>query len=415
MRRRITAILLSLTMVASLITGCGAATSTDTSSSESTADAGSTSDMKQAEGAAESLNTEVGNSKYAGVDAPSGFKIGFAYLPPSDTLGAAFHQVLDYTADAFGCEMVYSEWRAFDAESILNEYENELQAGANAVIGMLVTGGFIEAMDKAGAYWCVACHSLDDSLREQAVADPLFCGDITEDDYTAGWQMMECLDQAGCHSIGLMSTAPGDTTHDPRCQAAYDYCAEHDSIEIVAEDRQDVANTAKYDEFVAAQGPNLDGIALTGGNASLPAAIINAGFADSIKYATIDIQGDVRTDLEDGLCVGVSGGQWPTMQLAFVMLYNALASDGAKVVDLTSTNHRKFLWMKSAEDYDNFITYMQGEIPAYTADELKDLCLAYNKDATAESIQAAIEKYAEDYSIQDIMTRHADLLAQISK
>ena len=408
---------LALTAVMSLsLVACGGSSGSSAApaatSAKSEAAAAATSEKQDAQAVMENttLNTEAGNTKYADVDAPKGFKIGFAYLPPSDTLGGMFHAVLDYTAQAFGCEMVYSEWRAFDAESILNEYENEVTAGAQGVIGILVTGGFVEYMDNHQVYWCVACHPLDESLREAAVNDPYFCGDITEDDYTAGWQMTECLDQAGCHKIGLMSGAPGDTTHDPRCRAVYDYCEQHDSIEVVAEDRQDNSNTAKFDEFVAAQGPNIDGIALTGGNASLPAAIINAGYADSIKYATIDIQGDVRTDLEDGLCVGVSGGQWPTMQIAFVLLYNALASDGAKVIDLTKTNLRQFMWMKTAEDYDNFMKYMYSEIPAYTADELKDWCLAYNSEATPESIQAAIEKSSEDYSIQDVIDRHKDLI-----
>lgn len=408
--KKILALLLAVLMVFSMAACANNAASDQTDSSGDTADDSSNSSAPAE--AAESFN-DAGTDKYADVEAPSGFKIGFAYMPPSDTLSAAFHKVLDYTAEQFGCEMIYTEWTAYDAESILAGYENEVQAGADAVIGILVTGGFLEYMNKTETYWCVACHPLDDSLREQALADPYFCGDITEDDYLCGYQLAEKLYNAGCRQVGLMSSAPGDTTHDPRCRGFYDFIEEHPDMECIAEDRQSAgASATRFDEFVAAHGTKLDGIGLTGGNASLPAAIISAGFADSIKYAAIDIQGDVRTDLEDGLCVGVAGGQYPTTQLAFVMLYNALASDGAKVIDLTETLLRPMLWMDTVEDYDNYITYMEGDIPAYTGDELKELCLAYNPDATVESIQAQIEAYCESYSVDDIVSRHADLIAQ---
>ena len=32
------------------------------------------------------------------------------------------------------------------------------------------------------------------------------------------------------------------------------------------------------------------------------------------------------------------------------------------------------MYIKSAEDYENYMKYMEGSIPAYTGDEIKDLC-----------------------------------------
>lgn len=351
------------------------------------------------------------DSVYSDAEAPTGYKIGFAYLPPSDTLSAAFRKVLDYTAAEFGCEMVYGEFSSgSDLETQLSTYQNMIQAGAQGIIGFSISGGLIDIFNEGEVWWCGVTQPLDDAVREMALESPWYCGNICEDNELEGYNIARCLYDAGCRNIGAIGLAPGTSlAHDERFRGIKRFVEEHPDMVLVAESN-DLINPTVFDEFIAAHGTKIDGIACTGGNAALPAAILAAGYSDSIKYATVDIQGDVRTDLADGLCVGVGCGQFPSMQLGFVLVYNALSTNGKHIIDLETTLPRQTLWVTSAEEYDNYVTYVEGTVPPYTGDELKSLCLAYNSDKTQEDLTKLLAEYCDQYSLEDIVARHSGLV-----
>ena len=131
-------------------------------------------------------------SKYADVtDAPT-FKIGFTHTPPSDTLSAAYHRVLDYTAAEFGCEMVYGEVTSGDLSEWQAAYENLGQAGCDGEIIIYCTGATVEYFDSKGIYWASVCSEIvDEDIIQMACASEYYCGNICEVDEQAGYDMAQ--------------------------------------------------------------------------------------------------------------------------------------------------------------------------------------------------------------------------------
>lgn len=406
--KKLIALLLALCMLLSLA-ACGGtkAPAADASNGDAPAatDAPSSGDLVDAP--ADSFDV-ASSGKFENPDAPKGFKIGFAYLPPSDTLGAAFHKMLDYCAAEFGCEMFYVEWTAFDADSLVGGYENLIQAGCDAMIPVMLFPAVIDACNKNGVYFLPTCCEVDENTLPLCLESDYYLGNIHEDEVAAGYTLGQNLYDAGCRNVAFKGNTPGMAkSHDDRYRGFKQFADEHEDFNVVVEALESTTATV-FDEIIAAHGEKLDGFVTTGGTATLPAAIIAAGYEDQIKYTTIDIQGDVRTDLELGMCVGVAGGQYPDMELSFVVIYNMLASGEKVIMDRTQSLKRPYMWLRSVEDYDYYITYMEGNIPAYTADELKEMTLAYNPDATVESIYQMLQDYCANYGLEDVIERHAE-------
>lgn len=351
----------------------------------------------------------VESQKEWNADAPTGFKVGFAYLPPSDTLAAAFHKMLDYAAAEFGCEMFYVEWTAFDSEALISSYENMIQAGCDAIIPVMMFAAVVEKCTNAGVYFLPTCCEVTEEVLPMCLESDYYLGNIHEDEVLSGYTLAQNLYDAGCRNVCFKGMSPGSAkSHDDRYRGFMQFVNEHEDFNVVAEALDSTNTTTIFDELIAAHGAKIDGIVASGGDAKLPAAIISAGYEDDIKYTTIDIQGDVRTDLEQGMCVGVAGGQYPSMELSFLVIYNALATGEKVIVDRSQSLKRGYMWIRSVEDYDYYITYMEGDIPAYTGDELKEMSLAHNPEATVDSVWQKLQDYCASYSLEEVIERHAE-------
>lgn len=373
MKRRIIGLLIALCLVGTLFTAC----SQDAPSGNS----GSAS-QSSSNGGEEYIATV--KSKYADVtDAPT-FKIGFTHTPPSDTLSAAYHRVLDYTAAEFGCEMMYGE------------------------IIIYCTGATVEYFDSKGIYWASVCSEIiDQDIIQMACASDYYCGNICEVDEQAGYDMAQGMYDAGCRYIAYLAPTAGmNTCHDERVRGIERFLDDHPDVELATSWRGSPFATGVQE--VLAAYPDIDGLMSTGGDTAIPAAIYAAGMEKTCKYACVDIQEGVYDQLKDGVCVWVAGGQYPTAQLGFALVYNGLT--GHKIMpDLATTMHRPYMYIKSAEDYENYMKYMEGSIPAYTGDEIKDLCAVYNKEASDEKLGELLQSYCDNYTMEDLLKRHGDL------
>ena len=397
MKRRIIGLLIALCLVGTLFTAC----SQDAPSGNS----GSAS-QSSSNGGEEYIATV--KSKYADVtDAPT-FKIGFTHTPPSDTLSAAYHRVLDYTAAEFGCEMMYGEIMSGDLSEWQAAYENLGQAGCDGEIIIYCTGATVEYFDSKGIYWASVCSEIiDQDIIQIACASDYYCGNICEVDEQAGYDMAQGMYDAGCRYIAYLAPTAGmNTCHDERVRGIERFLDDHPDVELATSWRGSPFATGVQE--VLAAYPDIDGLMSTGGDTAIPAAIYAAGMEKTCKYACVDIQEGVYDQLKDGVCVWVAGGQYPTAQLGFALVYNGLT--GHKIMpDLATTMHRPYMYIKSAEDYENYMKYMEGSIPAYTGDEIKDLCAVYNKEASDEKLGELLQSYCDNYTMEDLLKRHGDL------
>lgn len=120
----------------------------------------------------------------------------------------------------------------------------------------------------------------------------------------------------------------------------------------------------------------------------------------SVKLSGIDISSMTGEYFENGVQVFTCGGQYPTVAIAFTVLYNYL-HDGVRIIeDTTEPITRKYIAMRNYEDFEDYVTYIEGEIPAYTAEELSRFMLVFNPELTYDD-------YVEDgntYSLERVMS-----------
>jgi ABC-type sugar transport system substrate-binding protein len=340
------------------------------------------------------------------------FKIGFYYLPPTDTLSAAFHKALDYTAAQFGCEMMYGEAITFTSEEALAVYENQIQAGVDAVIAVSIPAAAIELFNENQIYFVVGGNTITDpDTLQMAMESPYYCGSIMADEVVSGYQLCEKVYDAGSRNIAYISIPAGMAqSHDDRVRGIEKFAEEHSDMKIITNYRgvEFFSSTGPTDEILAAF-PEVDGIITTAGVATVPAAIYSAGMQNDIKYATIDIQKGVDTWFKDGFMAGCQGGQYPVMQIAFTVLYEALSTGDMLITDMSKPFYGPYIWLTSYDEYNQYIQYMDGDIPAYTGDELKKMCGNFNSEVSLEDRQEMFAEAWASYSLQDVIARHKDL------
>ena len=287
-------------------------------------------------------------------------------------------------------------------------YENLGQAGCDGEIIIYCTGATVEYFDSKGIYWASVCSEIiDQDIIQMACASDYYCGNICEVDEQAGYDMAQGMYDAGCRYIAYLAPTAGmNTCHDERVRGIERFLDDHPDVELATSWRGSPFATGVQE--VLAAYPDIDGLMSTGGDTAIPAAIYAAGMEKTCKYACVDIQEGVYDQLKDGVCVWVAGGQYPTAQLGFALVYNGLT--GHKIMpDLATTMHRPYMYIKSAEDYENYMKYMEGSIPAYTGDEIKDLCAVYNKEASDEKLGELLQSYCDNYTMEDLLKRHGDL------
>ena len=356
-------LILAISMLVVLIVGC---TTTPTSTSSTTA-----------------TTASVTTAATTNVTAPSGLKFGFVYLPPSDELSLVFHNQLDKSAAALNCSMVYSELTAYGPNDWLAGNENIIQAGANGIVTATLSAGMIDLFNTNKVYWATIC-PIDDSLRAQVMASPYYVGTITADEYSEGYHMGQILYDNGCRSVVALGAPAGMAKqHDDRFNGFMKFGEDHKDFVILATSR-DMSPTA-FDEILASKGNQIDGVMSTAASASLSASIITAGYEGKIKYVTMGIAGDVRTDLETGLCVGVATQNNSYIQMGNVLLYNACATK-TMLTDLGTPIMPPYTWRTTVAELDQF----SNNPPGLSNDELKALCAAYNTTATPAELDTAI-------------------------
>jgi hypothetical protein len=152
----------------------------------------------------------------------------------------------------------------------------------------------------------------------------------------------------------------------------------------------------------------MDGIIVTGGagggTESIYQVMQSEGLNGQAVLATIDIGEGTGEKLESGELGWIAGGQFPTTGIAFAVLYNAMV--GTPINDTPEkTIYRPFMVLQSKDNYDNYMKFVEGSIPPYTGDEIKALIKKFNPEASLE----LVNEYGDNYSIDDVVSRHKDL------
>lgn len=392
MKKKIFMLVLSLVMVVALLTACNQEGSkTDDKSNNS-------KDFEV---------VEDEDSEYPKADELEAYSVGVLLWGYTDQLGGSVKKNLEYLGKEFNVEFTFVD--ALTTDEYISGTENLIQKGVDGILSLLVLPSMIEACDASGVY-------LQQILNENTDPDTLklmseaeyFTGMITEDDYECGVAMVDDLYARGCRNIVWIAPESGmAANHDNRVRGIEAAIEKYDDLNVLANYRGSEQPEAL--QSFAATYPEMDGIVVTGGagggTESIYQIMRSEGLNGQAILATIDIGEGTGEKIESEELGWIAGGQYPTTGVAFAILYNAIV--GTPINDSPEkTIYRPFMVLQSKEDYDNYMKYVEGDIPPYTGDEIKALIKKFNPDASL----ALVEEYGEAYGIEDVVKRHEDLI-----
>ena len=85
-----------------------------------------------------------------------------------------------------------------------------------------------------------------------------------------------------------------------------------------------------------------------------------------------------------------------------MLMVNKLA--GTPLSDTCETINLNFVNLESAEDAENYYTYVEGDGFPYNEEEIRNMVKYFNPDMTIDELRSI----ADAYSVDDVMTRHAE-------
>ena len=91
-----------------------------------------------------------------------------------------------------------------------------------------------------------------------------------------------------------------------------------------------------------------------------------------------------------------------TRLFSYMLMVNKLA--GTPLSDTCETINLNFVNLESAEDAENYYTYVEGDGFPYNEEEIRNMVKYFNPDMTIDELRSI----ADAYSVDDVMTRHAE-------
>lgn len=346
-------------------------------------------------------------------------KIGYTFWDmPTAGLMRDGGAILKLAEEALGIEVVFNTSNDMTAEGVITAVENLIAAGCQGVVCCNFSEASMVNIGKLcknnGVYFAQFYRTInDEDVAKQLEGNEYYVGRVHEDEYNAAYSLGKTLADQGCKNVALISSMHGDLTYETRAEAYRDACEDF-GMNLVDE-QWDVATDATATDTVVNMlnaYPEIDGFLLI--NCTyvpyVSTAQTNAGITTPLPMVGVDFDTTLGEDIENGTLTAVAGGHHCDPLFAVLMVYNAIngAYDNN---DYPLDVLNNMILVNGVDEYNEYVkwyidsdeNFYNGQ--AFTMDEIRDLAITYNPDTTIEDIQAA----ASSLSIEDVMTRHADL------
>jgi len=349
------------------------------------------------------------------VAAPDPFKIGYLDIDGEAPTLTRMREIVRSVVETAGGELVSDTTGGFAVDSELNAIEQLISAGVSGIIlspaadSMLPTA--IKMCEEAGVYLTLSLRSIEDpEVKELVEASPYYAGAAHEDEYAAGYAVMEdaLAQRPGIKKIALITRPVGDNTADAREAGLRDVCAKN-GVEIVAEIRniEQPSDGAEAIESLVAAFPDLDCIYVVScmspsAITAMPSVLAKLNVSpDDICLVGCDTGDDLNVLIDSGYAISFGGGHLEMDRCAAATLC-VDAVLGTTIGDVTIP----YLYFRTTEDVDNFNKYVEGDIPIYTPEEIQSLLLPYyNSSLTAEDVINQLE----GWSLDSLVARRAGM------
>jgi DNA-binding LacI/PurR family transcriptional regulator len=412
---KIVSLLLALALLSSMLIACSA---TDTAASSAAAGAAATSSTA---GSASASTTASAAASQGAAGETKPFKIGIMWSQALNdpTYTSALNNVKSAVEGAGG-QLVIEYSSDMSAQGEITAIQKILNNDSvNGVIFTPMAESVIPVIQKmcedAGVYFSMNNRMVTDpDIKAGLMASKYFAGCTFENEEETAKNAVAEMAQTGVKNLCVISGPVGDTASDAR-DKGIDEAVQQTGIKVLSKvrDLQTAADVTKAVEGFTAAFPDMDGIfvSYTWAQGALPAlekALETKGIAGKIKVGRIDFDNTMQDYFQKGQLNLVYGGQMQIdPYISTSLLVNAVM--GTPISDKPIFAQVSYMKLASAEQAANYSKYLEGKVPAFTADEEKKMLLkSNNKDLNEQSITDIIK----NFSLDDVMARHKDLANQ---
>lgn len=258
---------------------------------------------------------------------------------------------------------------------------------------------------------------MDEEVKKVVTKSPYFVGTAVQNDKQAGYAAVEAMGKAGMKKIALISLDKSSSTAILREQGMAEAAEKYD-IEVVAEarDLQQATDSAQAVESFLVSYPDLDGVFIAGSMGlnildGVMSALKQYDPDGKVKISLIDFLPGLDACFEEDRVISAQGGIYIPVQLAASALCINAITNGGRMGDKAWDIPVTFGSLSTAEEFAQYSKFVEGDLPLYTFDELKEnLYTYYNPNLTGDDIIA----WAEAYDLAKIYEMHADLEPPVS-
>ena len=310
--KKIMALLLTLVLCTSMLTGCGDDKGgAGAESAKSAVDAGdkASPDSVAADTDKGASDTELKSfvlaSQLPDTGSPSSVQSGYNIELMAGLAGGTvtFPAALDFTPDG-----------------TITFVESQIAAGADGLFlcppAESVLPTITQLCDEAGVYWGITLRTIEDEeIRKMVEGSEYYVGNCYENEEDTGYQVMKELNDMGYKKVAIITQPVGDKAGDRREVGIKQACEEF-GMEVVAEARgmSQAADCASATESFLAANPDLDvifcvALGVAGGQEAVAKAITDSG--REVKVATIDWPIEMVRLFEEGTLVVAASSSGP--------------------------------------------------------------------------------------------------------
>lgn len=348
---------------------------------------------------------------------PEPFKIGFPFSTATNVpVIKAINGGVEAAVKAAGGELVIDN-AELSPDGQVTSVQKLISMGVDGILIIPMADSILPKINKmcsdAKIPFAISFRSINDpAIKAEIEASPYYVGNCYEDEADTAYQVMTQMADIGVKNVALLGINKGDTTGDARDKGIAQAASEK-GVKILTEARgiTQATDVTKAVESVIAAYPEMDGLILVGTTAvgdldAAEKALKDHGKAGKVKVAKIDFTSGMETYLASGeLNVIVGGHQVIDPTFACAMLVNKVI--GTPISDKPVSLKIKMTYVTTAEDAINYMKYVEGDVPPYTSDDIKNsLIKFYNQDVNTDTFTKAIA----DFTVADVVERHKDLV-----
>ena len=340
-------------------------------------------------------------------------KIGVSIWSSTDVLGSQCKKIIDAAADALGVEVQYVD-QGHVSEKVTASVDQLCAAGCDGIIicnsaDTEMTSAIATCNDNnvyLAQFFRIISDEANPDIYALAEASDYYVGAVHENEPENGEKLVNILLDKGCRDIGLIGWEQGDATWLGRWegyQAGVEkWNEEHPDDQAKLSEPQYAGTTseggAKAADALMSADPDLDALIPAGGGGEplqgAISAVEKAGKTGEIAIVSTDFLPDLGERLSDGSMAGESGGHYCDPLFAFMMVYNAIKGNYTDFGGEFNEILFPYLYVASPEDYEGYEKYFVDQLP-YTEEELVAMADESFDELAETASKLSIEDAAE--------------------